>query len=77
MGAILPEAYGVKAFGVIAVNTISSTERAAKVNYLVAEKRVAVAAWHSDSDIERMWRSFTDPRDEAVVALKIEERHHA
>lgn len=60
----MSEAYAVFQGGKILVDTVSSTARAAKVNYLVTECGCVVTAVMSDVNIQGLWRKF---RDCAVV----------
>lgn len=44
--------------GEIYVRTISDTRRAAIINYLVAERKQMVANYHTDENVEQMWKAF-------------------
>lgn len=44
--------------GDIYIKTVSDTRRAAIINWLGTEKRVMVANYHTDDDIEQMWRAY-------------------
>lgn len=44
--------------GEIYIKTVSDTRRAAIINWLVTEKNCIVKAYHTDADIEQMWKHF-------------------
>ena len=47
--------YAIVHNGEVIVKTISPTERAAKVNWLVVEFGLAVTRWATDRSIENAW----------------------
>lgn len=52
------KAWAVTLDGNVLPNTVAATRRAALVNYLVAERGIAVFHRHSDEDINRMWDTY-------------------
>jgi hypothetical protein len=44
--------------GDLLVRTVSDSRRAAIVNYLVTEHRVALTIFDTDENIEEMWRHY-------------------
>jgi len=58
----------------IDVRTVSPTERAAKVNHLVANCGLPILASDTDAIIERVWKQTSDGRD--VVRVRIEALTH-
>ena len=58
--SLRPDGYGAKKNDRIHINTISETERAAKVNWLVTYKGMMITQMHTDSDINRMFREYGD-----------------
>jgi hypothetical protein len=64
----MPEGYAVKSFGVINVATVSTTERAAKVNFLVTNG-VFVTNDRSDEYIDQMFGIFLEEDGEIIVKL--------
>ena len=42
----------------IYIKTISETRRAAIINYLVVEHQQLITIYHSDEQIEAMWKHF-------------------
>lgn len=59
----------VSSAGEILVNTVSETERAAKVNWLVVCGQIPITCMHSDDDIHRLFEEW----GVAVVSVRIVE----
>ena len=70
------KAYGyavaVSGSGHICVNTISTTERAAKVNWLVLNG-ITVYRTHTDEHIEGMWLEHSSRKGYKLIRVLIEE----
>lgn len=48
----------VKSNGLIHIKTVSDTRRAAIINWLVTEKQVRIYTYHTDADIEAIWKHY-------------------
>lgn len=57
--------------GRILVKTISDTRRAAIVNYLVAERGIAITNTWTDEDIEQCWRHWGGRRQCRQVRIRV------
>lgn len=55
--------------GGLRIDTVSTTRRAALVNWLVTRKDIPVSANWTDDMIEQMWRSMRHERDFCVKIL--------
>lgn len=44
--------------GQIYVKTVSDTRRAAIINWLVTEKECLITVFHTDEDIESLWKNY-------------------
>lgn len=58
--------------GQVMVNTVSDTRRAAIVNYLVVEHAVLLTRFHTDQEIENLWKhygKYVDVREVSITAL--------
>jgi len=67
-------AYAIEQRGEILTNTISSTERAAKVNWLVTECGIPIFGATTDETIEYWWKDLSSHRNAQCIAITIERK---
>jgi len=65
--------FAIKQAGVINVSTVSATERAAKVNWLVVVGGIVVTDSARDDQIERAWQHLSPRHGAICVAVNVEE----
>jgi len=65
--------YAIKQGGCINVATISSTERAAIVNWLVVECKLLITNSARDDQIQHAWEHLSQERGATCIKVKIEE----
>ena len=68
----MTEGYAIKQYGEIDVRTVSPTERAAKVNWLVVDRKMLVTNSARDDQIERAWEHLSKEAFAECVRVKIE-----
>lgn len=61
----------VKSNGLIHIKTVSDTRRAAIINWLVTEKGVRIYAYHTDADIEAIWKHYGAHADCREVTISL------
>lgn len=70
---VLPEiGWAIVEGGVIDVRTVSQTQRAAKINWLVVSCNQTILAIMSDEDIEEFWKLNAPGRAARCVEVNIE-----
>jgi hypothetical protein len=69
----MTEGYAIKQHGEIDVRTVSPTERAAKVNWLVVDRNMLITNSARDDQIERAWEHLHKEGFAECVRVKIEE----
>lgn len=69
-------AWAVVATGArVCVNSVSDTRRAAIINWLVAEKKQQITVYHSDEQIEALWKHFGEYVDCKRVTITDDVSH--
>ncbi len=65
------EGFAIAVGDVIEVRTVSPTERAAKINWLVVARAVPVGDDWSNEVIEKVWKHYTTETDIQCIAVTI------